>query len=1547
MAKKKKKLNKKFIIVAAVGTLAFSGLMAFMVVRFVSRTSPEEYKERARIALDAGDTRTAFDNLGNMFLRDNSDMESLMWYYEAGMKLVSFSDLHNRDYYTQAQRSLFTARTLDPRYIPALRAELDQRMLSAEISAASLESVRSVEEAANAMLLVDPNDLRANEARASTIAQRALLGGGGSIDTAALVNALADLEPLVEKFPKSAEIGYFRAMLLMEKARSTRRDLVVSADNPQTTAMLDEAEAILAQLEADADAGENLTPAQRARAYQRVLLGTILMGGSRVEADRAKIPERIAQLGEKLIAVDDPADQLHLFRMLYVANLMEATGNVSLSEQAYRRLIEARPDHWAGRIGLAELLSRQPNKLAEAIETLSVQLDPAETLYGVEGMIFRDNAIDAASLRAFYRLRRLGELDEAERAAQRQLIEADVARVTAARGENNPRLLMTRAGMAVLDKDQVGALNLLGRALELTSDVDPRQRELRNQIRLQLADVNLQLGQSGRARELLGEIVRTTNNVQARLMLAQLHIGDRDFRAAREELNRVLEAEPENVNARRMIVQTLEDRNEVERLYADLPESTLAQRFEKLRVALSVRRIEDALRLGESIIAEDPKQRQTVVTLADLYVRLNRRPDALRVLDLAIAAMPEDEGLVTARASVTATSAEELDRVREEAIEGITDPYRKRIAEAQLAQRREDIATMIAKLEEADQLDTANSGRAAEMLFMHYGTAADFDNAEKWLDRLSKLNADQAQGRIYRARMQLARGQTVEALTTARSLVSEMPGFVQPWVLLGQAQQFSGNPNEALAAFNQALLQQPGNELALRGVVESLEGLGRGQETRTFIDRGLRADPFNPFFREAALGWMMRFGDPQAVIEPRERLLRQAPEIPGNWMNMGMAYVANARRKLANGDQAGGQELYQKAFENYKQAMQRFPNMISFLAEYANLARILGDFDAGLRALDTAAVNPAYKDTPLFAQVRSEYFLNAGMLDRAIAELQAFIDSGKDDAGVRQRLAETLVQAGRREEAIQTLQASSDPRAVRLRINLLLETGDTAGARQQVQSMLASERSVETLNLAATVESRSGDVIAALALLEEVLRLEADNPQARYNRAVLRLRQPGSQMEDIIADLVVVRNRQPGNVEARLLLTDLYGRTGRPSDQTQEIEAIVRDNPGSKRAVNAAVDYYAATTPPQWNQVRRVIDQAKQSAALAEDPEIMMTESRLLAVENRPDRAIEVARAAVQASGNAPSFQRGYYQTLLSARQFEMLLRESEPLVNDQPETAWLRQARGVAFARLNQRDRAMNEFDQAIRAASVDQNEGLVGEVLATVAMEIGIQPALDEALRRAQVEPRWKPFAADLYRRANNLPAAIAMYEQVLTADLSQSEKVRVLRAVGPMYLTSDPSQPTKAVETFRQLLQLMPDDIVALNNLAYAMSLPGSGGDVSQAIVHSERAYRLMAAQGIFDPFVMDTHGWLLVQTGRVDEGVTILLDALRQRELPEIHYHLAEGYLRLDRQDAASDHFNKALALIDQARQSNQPFDSTLESRVRAGLARVTVPSGDPG
>ena len=96
-------------------------------------------------------------------------------------------------------------------------------------------------------------------------------------------------------------------------------------------------------------------------------------------------------------------------------------------------------------------------------------------------------------------------------------------------------------------------------------------------------------------------------------------------------------------------------------------------------------------------------------------------------------------------------------------------------------------------------------------------------------------------------------------------------------------------------------------------------------------------------------------------------------------------------------------------------------------------------------------------------------------------------------------------------------------------------------------------------------------------------------------------------------------------------------------------------------------------------------------------------------------------------------------------------------------------------------------------------------------------------------------------------------------------------------------------KAMADYERILKQGPDTVVALNSLAW---LYHQGGD--------ERAIRLAARAHEVDPKnpdVLDTYGWLLVQTGDPAEGVGMLqraVDAAPSRA--SIRYHLGAGLVR---------------------------------------------------
>lgn len=115
------------------------------------------------------------------------------------------------------------------------------------------------------------------------------------------------------------------------------------------------------------------------------------------------------------------------------------------------------------------------------------------------------------------------------------------------------------------------------------------------------------------------------------------------------------------------------------------------------------------------------------------------------------------------------------------------------------------------------------------------------------------------------------------------------------------------------------------------------------------------------------------------------------------------------------------------------------------------------------------------------------------------------------------------------------------------------------------------------------------------------------------------------------------------------------------------------------------------------------------------------------------------------------------------------------------------------------------------------------------------------------------------------------------------------------------------SKAIARYRLVLERKPDDVAALNNLAFALAV--RAGAPAEALPFAERAHRLAPSAAA----VTDTLGWVYVLLGRAAEAIPLLERATtEQPALAEAHLHLARAYHDAGRSADARRALDEALS-----------------------------------
>lgn len=350
------------------------------------------------------------------------------------------------------------------------------------------------------------------------------------------------------------------------------------------------------------------------------------------------------------------------------------------------------------------------------------------------------------------------------------------------------------------------------------------------------------------------------------------------------------------------------------------------------------------------------------------------------------------------------------------------------------------------------------------------------------------------------------------------------------------------------------------------------------------------------------------------------------------------------------------------------------------------------------------------------------------------------------------------------------------------------------------------------------------------------------------------------------------------------------------------------------------------------------------------DPDWINLEANYWLMRKDYDKALATLEPYLKTPETNPLLTLTYLNILLQSGNGRRLLDESESLLNNKGMAVNLHLLRATARRNMKDNPGALKEYDAAIAAAEAAGKpeivEAIIGE---NIPREIGVKEALERSYPRLNNSPRWRMINAFLMHLAQNESQALELIQAVLTDydKLSPKDQENALRMSGSIYLTLRPRPMMReAYDVYKKLLQIAPQDINALNNMANILLEGVNPPRVEEALKYSEQAYEIMRKSGQVSTDIIDTYGWLLTQSGRVDEGIDVLQslckdlrESNKENVNLEVRYHLAIAYLKRSFPDEAKTQLISLKEVMDRGKKNGSPVNPNLEVKIIAALEAI--------
>ena len=758
------------------------------------------------------------------------------------------------------------------------------------------------------------------------------------------------------------------------------------------------------------------------------------------------------------------------------------------------------------------------------------------------------------------------------------------------------------------------------------------------------------------------------------------------------------------------------------------------------------------------------------------------------------------------------------------------------------------------------------------------------DRAKQVFERAIELDPVYMAARLAMVRLALRGGKFDDAQQQLDHIEQQDKTNIKLWLLRGALALQMQSAEQAEAAYRQALAISENEPVAQLGLARALIGQSNFAESRELIERFKQQFPNNPVANVLLASIELQQKNREKAKDALLQVTRVVPNNPQALMMLATIYYEDGQLQKA----AQHLQRFQAAFPNYFPAQKRAAAIELRLGKPADAIKSL-----------RLVIDQASNDPQFFALLGSAYLRN-GEVDEGTAYLSHAAEMAPEQASIKTQLALGKLSSGDAEQAIVELESAVELDPELIQADILL--GLIHLRRQEyVKALEVGKRSVEKhsdnplfYNLMGAAYLGQKEYESAASQFNRALEVDPEFSPAMNNLANIDYLQKNTGAARKKFEAVLQINEK--NIQALIGLARIAGDANDASGYTRHLEKARRANSHVLAPRLLLANYYLTT-----GDFESGLDIAREARDIApERPAILTLLGKLEHGTGNYNAAIETFSKVVAA----------------------------------QPESAEDYFLLGLAQRQANQPVKARSSWQKSLELqpgnllvlsglASMDMQSGKYDDAMARVSEIKATHPKSPEGdaiegdinMARGQI-----PDGLKAYERAFNIQQtsilAIKLYQARLQSDDQAGAQKSLIAwikqhpqdiATKLVYAGSQlqAGNSATAIRLYEEILRQSPDNIVALNNLAW---LYHENKD-PRALELAQRAYKLKPDM----LSVVDTLAWVLIEQGQVERGLTLLQPVVTGDGVePSIRYHYAVGLAKSGETDNARAELNRLLS-----------------------------------